>query len=72
MLEEKRSGTNLSEQMRSLKLTDDRTFFKPFKYEWAYRAWLTHEQSHWLFSEVPMLEDVKDWKKKLTQEEKTF
>jgi len=58
--------------MKGLKLTDDREFFKPFKYEWAYRAWLMHEQSHWLFSEVPMLEDVKDWKKKLTKEEKNF
>ena len=58
--------------MRNLKLTDERHFFKPFRYEWAYKAWLLHEQSHWLFSEVPLLEDVKDWKKKLTDEEKSF
>jgi ribonucleoside-diphosphate reductase beta chain len=57
---------------KNLKLTDERSYFKPFSYPWAYQAWLTHEQSHWLHSEVPMLEDVKDWKKKLTQEEKTF
>lgn len=55
-----------------LKLTDKRSFFKPFTYEWAYKAWLTHEQSHWLFSEVPMSEDVQDWKKHLTEEEKYF
>jgi ribonucleoside-diphosphate reductase beta chain len=54
------------------KMTDERTYFKPFNYAWAYDAWLKHEQSHWLHTEVPMLEDVKDWKKKLTKEEKQF
>jgi len=54
------------------KLTDTRVSFKPFNYPWAYDAWLEHEQSHWIHSEVPMLEDVKDWKKKLTDEEKKF
>ena len=54
------------------KLVDDRNSFKPFNYPWAYDAWLKHEQSHWLHTEVPMLEDVKDWKTKLTKEEKNF
>ena len=54
------------------KLTDTRNSFKPFNYPWAYEAWLKHEQSHWLHTEVPMLEDVKDWKKKLTPAEKHF
>jgi ribonucleoside-diphosphate reductase beta chain len=53
-------------------LTDERSSFKPFNYPWAYDAWLKHEQSHWLHTEVPMLEDVKDWKKRLTAEEKQF
>lgn len=57
---------------RKLRLTDERNFFKPFNYPWAYEAWLKHEQSHWLHTEVPMLEDVKDWKNKLTNEEKQF
>jgi ribonucleoside-diphosphate reductase beta chain len=54
------------------RLTDTREYFKPFNYAWAYDAWLKHEQSHWLHTEVPMAEDVKDWKKKLTNEEKLF
>lgn len=54
------------------KLTDERNSFKPFNYPWAYDAWLKHEQSHWLHTEIPMMEDVKDWKKKLTSEEKQF
>jgi ribonucleoside-diphosphate reductase beta chain len=55
-----------------MSLTEDRTYFKPFNYPWAYEAWLKHEQSHWLHTEVPMAEDVNDWKKKLTNEEKGF
>ena len=54
------------------RITDERTSFKPFNYPWAYNAWLAHEQSHWLMTEVPMAEDVKDWKNKLTPSQKQF
>ena len=57
---------------RKTDITEERDSFKPFAYPWAYEAWLKHEQSHWMHSEVPMLEDVKDWKNKLTQEQKQF
>ena len=57
---------------KKLRLTDERSYFRPFQYEWAYGAWLTHEQAHWIFSEVPMAEDVKDWKNKLSDSEKKF
>jgi len=57
---------------RKSNLSEDRTSFKPFNYPWAYDAWLKHEQSHWLHTEVPMAEDVKDWKNKLSKEEKQF
>lgn len=53
-------------------LLDDRACFKPFNYPWAYNDWLKHEQSHWLHLEVPMAEDVKQWKKTLTDGEKKF
>ena len=57
---------------KKLNLQDERDYFKPFNYPWAYEAWLRHEQIHWLHTEVPMLEDVKDWKNKLTPSEKQF
>jgi ribonucleoside-diphosphate reductase beta chain len=44
--------------------------FKPFNYPWAYEAWLTQQRIHWLPEEVPMGDDVKDWKHNLTEEEK--
>ena len=55
-----------------MSLMEERAYFKPFNYPWAYDAWLKHEQSHWLHTEVPMLEDVNDWKKRLKPEEKHF
>ena len=57
---------------KTLKLQDERDYFKPFHYPWAYDAWLKHEQSHWLHTEVPMIDDVKDWKNNLSTEEKYF
>ena len=58
--------------MKKLKLHEEREFFKPFNYPWAYDMWLKHEQSHWLHTEVPMIEDIKDWKNRLSKEEKYF
>ena len=57
---------------KALKLTDERSYFKPFSYPWCYEAWLKHEQAHWLHTEVPMFDDLKDWKSKLTEQEKYF
>ena len=61
-----------SHMAKKLNLQDNRDYFKPFNYPWAYDAWLKHEQSHWLHTEVPMAEDVKDWKSRLNEAEKGF
>jgi ribonucleoside-diphosphate reductase beta chain len=44
--------------------------YKPFNYPWAYEAWLTQQRIHWIAEEVPMADDVKDWKYNLTPNEK--
>lgn len=54
------------------KLSDTREFYKPFNYPWAFDAWLQSEQMHWLHTEVQMLDDVNDWKHRLTESEKYF
>jgi ribonucleoside-diphosphate reductase beta chain len=53
-------------------LLDKRVTYKPFKYPWAYEGWLKQQKMHWLPEEVPMHEDVRDWNKKLTPEEKNL
>ena len=57
---------------KKLRLTDERTYFKPFSYSWGFDSWLQHEQAHWLYTELPFHEDVKDWETKLTDKEKYF
>ena len=49
-----------------------RDTFKPFAYPWAYEAFMQSEQMHWLWTEVPMMEDVKDYRTKLTDDERSF
>lgn len=53
-------------------ITKESIVFKPFKFEWAYNAWLQHEQSHWLHSEIPMSEDLKDYRTRLSKNEQEF
>lgn len=44
--------------------------YKPFHYGWPYDAWKIQQQLHWLPDEVPLGDDVKDWKRKLSDQEK--
>ena len=46
--------------------------YKPFKYPWAYDAWLTQQRIHWLPEEVPLADDVKDWHQNLTDAEQNL
>jgi len=46
--------------------------YKPFRYPWAYDAWLTQQRIHWLPEEVPLADDVKDWQKNLTDGERNL
>lgn len=55
-----------------LKLTGVRNYYKPFAYPWAYEYFVQSEQMHWLWTEVPMIEDVKDYQSHLTESEKDF
>jgi ribonucleoside-diphosphate reductase beta chain len=50
----------------------ERHVYKPFLYPWCYEAWLTQQRIHWLPEEVPLAEDVRDWKKTLTEPEKNL
>ena len=44
--------------------------YKPFRYPWAFEAWQTQQQLHWLPDEVPLGEDVRDWHHRLTENER--
>lgn len=53
-------------------LLQERHVYKPFLYPWCYEAWLTQQRIHWLPEEVPLAEDVRDWKKNLTDSERNL
>lgn len=55
-----------------MSLLEAKTVFKPFEYPWAYEAWLLQQQIHWLPEEVPLADDVMDWKRNLNESEKNL
>lgn len=55
-----------------MSLLKGRNYYKPFTYPQFYKRWDIHEKSHWLPSEVPMHEDVNDWKNRLNDNQRDF
>src|SRR5471032_1307360 len=55
-----------------MSLLDAKPIYKPFHYPWAYDAWLTQQRIHWLPEEVPLADDVKDWRNKLSASEQNL
>jgi len=53
-------------------LLDANHVYKPFRYPWAYEAWLTQQRIHWLPEEVPLADDVKDWNRNLSPQEQNL
>ena len=53
-------------------LLTENPVYKPFRYPWAYEAWLTQQRVHWLPEEVPLADDVKDWHRNLTDSERNL
>lgn len=46
--------------------------YKPFRYPWAFELWQTQQRVHWIPEEVPMGEDVRDWREKLSDDERAL
>lgn len=58
--------------MTEKSLFKSRAAYKPFWFPWAYDYFVQSERMHWLTSEVPLNDDVKDWKTRLTASEKNL
>ena len=46
-------------------LLQARNYYKPFKYDWAFKAYKTAQQMHWMPDEVNLHDDVRDYREKL-------
>lgn len=55
-----------------MSLTAKSIAYKPFQYPWAYEACILQQKMHWLPAEVNLADDVKDYRSKLTEAEKTL
>lgn len=51
-------------------LTTPSVGYKPFRYPWAYEMFRLQCQAHWLPGEATLGEDIKDWRSKLTGNER--
>ena len=58
--------------MAKKSLLQERVVYKPFEYPEAFDFYLKQQQAHWLWTEVPMMADVNDWKQNLNDTEKNI
>ena len=55
-----------------MNLLEERDYYKPFNYPWAFEMYKKQQQMHWMPEEVPLQDDIKDYKEKLTPENKAL
>ena len=53
-------------------LLEEREYYKPFVYPWAFEFYKKQQQMHWLPEEVPLQDDIKDYKEKLSEGERSL
>ena len=51
-------------------LLEERNYYKPFNYPWAFEAYKMQQQMHWMPEEVSLADDLKDFREKLTEPNK--
>lgn len=54
------------------KILQNRDYFKPLAYPWAWDGFVMQEKMKWMPTEVPMHKDVQDWNQKLSSAEKNL
>ena len=63
---------NRRDRVIKMSLFKTRAYYKPFEYDWAFASYDMQQKMHWLPSEVPLHEDVRDWNERLSPEEKNL
>ena len=53
-----------------MNLLQEREYYKPFVYPWAFEFYKRQQQMHWLPDEVPLQDDIKDYREKVLEESK--
>lgn len=55
-----------------MNLLEEREFYKPFNYPWAFKHYKTQQHMHWLPDEVNLADDLRDYRDKLTPENRAL
>jgi len=55
-----------------MSLLEERDYYKPFDYPWAFEFYKKQQQMHWLPEEVALQDDIKDYNQKLSDGERTL
>ena len=55
-----------------MNLLQEREYYKPFIYPWAFEFYKKQQQMHWLPDEVPLQDDIKDYNQNLSEGERTL
>ena len=55
-----------------MSLLKEREYYKPFQYPWAFENYKKQQQMHWLPEEVPLQDDIKDYREKLSEGERVL
>ncbi len=53
-------------------LLEEREYYKPFNYPWAFEYYQKQQQMHWMPAEVPLADDLRDFRDKLTPENRAL
>lgn len=53
-------------------LLTEREYYKPFEYPWAFQKYKDQQHMHWLPDEVNLADDLKDYREKLTPENRSL
>ena len=53
-----------------MNLLEEREYYKPFNYPWAFEHYKTQQHMHWLPDEVPLADDLKDYREKMSDGQK--
>jgi ribonucleoside-diphosphate reductase beta chain len=53
-------------------LTEQRNYYKPFEYQWAYDLYRSQQSVHWTKDEIKLAEDLQNWNYSLNSNEKSI
>ncbi len=53
-------------------LLQERTYYKPFEYDWAFEAYKMQQQMHWIPDEINLADDLKDFNENIEEKDKNL